>query len=336
MPEIYHENFAKLILVFNFMKEISQNCKHIFKSFAVAFDIGKILIGSCWFVLSLFGIQITFFLLNYIFSNELSQKLCIWNLQAVISFIKNSYLNNTVQIVFILNIIWMYTIWCIFGGALYRMSAVELASNKRISFREALKFSKNHFWTFFKIIFVLLLPLLILSGINAGAGFLTALLKKYVATIAGNLFIGFIWFILVGISFFIVVIILTILFTPGLIFAAIAVDKFDHYDSVSRGITYFFHQFWNFIVYHLIAFLYALIKIIILIGFAIASWQVTMFFVKWALNQEIQEIWNLLLYLYIIFFAGFAISFYTTIKTAIYSVLRYLLKQTPLSDYGIE
>ena len=173
------------------MKEISQNCKHIFKSFAVAFDTGKIFMGSCWIVFSLSGIQIALYFLNSILANEISQSLYIWNLKSVINFVKNFYLNNTVQIVFISSIIWIYATWCIFGGAIYRMSAVELASNKRISFREALKFSKNNFWLFFKIILVLLLPLLISVCINAGAGFLTALLKKNVATTAGNLFIGF-------------------------------------------------------------------------------------------------------------------------------------------------
>ncbi|MGN6625350.1 MAG: hypothetical protein ACTHLN_01910, partial [Tepidisphaeraceae bacterium] len=148
---------------------------------------------------------------------------------------------------------WLLVIWSIFGGAIARIAAVQVARDEKISVRGALKFSSEKVLSF---IFAPLIPIIIILVIG-----LVVAIASLLISVPG---IGGIWSVIVGIGFFIallagLVMMLTAIGLIGggnLMFPTIAAEGSDSFDAVSRSFSYLYARPWQLSFYSLVSLPY--------------------------------------------------------------------------------
>jgi hypothetical protein len=253
-------------------------------------------------------------------------------------------------------------VWAVFGGAIARIAAVQVARDEKISVRQALRFSINKVLSF---AFAPIIPLIIVLVI----GLLLA--------VGGLLYyIPWIGPILAGALFFLaliagVVITLVLLGTAGglsLMFPTIAVEGSDSFDAISRSFSYVFARPWRMLFYTLVAIIYGALTYLFVRLFIVLVLSSTRYFVSWFLGGQpgrwFPEIWpesTMAKLPYDINFAGlkftedvsafliciwvflligllgaFVISFYFSANTIIYFLMRREVDATELEDVYVE
>lgn len=184
---------------------------------------------------------------------------------------------------------WVYAIlfllfglaaWSVFGGAIYRIAALQAAREEKISIRQAIRFSVSKFFSFFT---APLIPLVLF--------FLAGLVVTVGAVIFGN------WWgigsVLIGLLFFLAVIaglvmaFLAVGFAGGcgLMYPTIAVEGSDSFDAISRSFSYIFERPWRAIVYALVALAHGTACYLFVRAFAFVALRSTHFFTAWGLWQ---------------------------------------------------
>jgi len=253
-------------------------------------------------------------------------------------------------------------VWAVFGGAIARIAAVQVARDEKISVRQALRFSINKVLSF---VFAPVIPLVIVIVI----GLLLA--------IGGLLFyIPWIGPIVGGALFFLaliagVVITLVLLGTAGglnLMFPTIAVEGSDSFDAISRSFSYVFARPWRMLWYTLVAIIYGALTYLFVRLFIVLVLCSTRYFVSWFLGGQpgrwFPEMWPestmarlpydidfagmkwsediaaflicLWVFLLIGLVGAFVISFYFSANTIIYYLMRREVDATELEDVYVE
>ena len=145
-------------------------------------------------------------------------------------------------------------IWGLFGGAIARIAAYEIARDgERIETAKALKFSGTKFSSFFMAPMICILGFLFFYVCNLLGGVLTKLLDLiYIGGPIGALLLplallsGFIM-VLIGIGSFI---------GAPLFFPAVAAEGTDSFDAMSRGFSYVYSRPWHFVWYQGVSAVY--------------------------------------------------------------------------------
>jgi len=164
-------------------------------------------------------------------------------------------------------------VWAIFGGAITRIAAVQIARNEKISVVEALRFSITKFLSFFAaplIPFggVALIAVLMMVG---GLIFLIPWLGEFLASIlwvfalAGGLVMAMILIGLVG---------------WPLMYATISTEGSDSFDALSRCYAYVFQRPWHYLFYSVVAMLYG----VLVIFFVVFITSFMVYLAKWAVG----------------------------------------------------
>jgi hypothetical protein len=254
-------------------------------------------------------------------------------------------------------------VWAVFGGAISRIAAVQVARDEKISVRQALQFSINKVLSF---AFAPLIPL----GIVLALGALVAVggLLYYIPVIGP--IVGGALMILALIAG--VVITLVLFGTVGgfnLMFPTIAVEGSDSFDAISRSFSYVFARPWRMLFYTVVALIYFALTYLFVRYFVYIVLAVTHFFVTWFLGGRpgyyfewmwpaptnvwelpydvngtrlawsestasfLMSFWN---YLFIGLVGAFAISFYLSVNTIIYALMRREVDATELEDVYVE
>jgi hypothetical protein len=148
---------------------------------------------------------------------------------------------------------WALLVWAVFGGAIARIAAVEVAREEKISIRNALRFSIAKVVSFCS---APLMPLIVVGGI--------ALLLAVCGWLTELRFIGPVAMYVVSAGF-VVAILLSVLATLallgavggyGLMYPTIAVEGSDSFDAVSRAFSYVFAKPWRVMFYGLVAIIH--------------------------------------------------------------------------------
>ncbi|HEX8324134.1 MAG TPA: hypothetical protein VF595_09490 [Tepidisphaeraceae bacterium] len=147
-------------------------------------------------------------------------------------------------------------LWSIFGGAISRIAAVQVARDEKISLRQALRFSTGKVLSF---IFAPLIPVIIIAVLALVLAVASVLIS--VPGISG------IWSVLIGIVFFLALLagLVMMLTAVGLIggghlmYPTIAAEGSDSFDAVSRSFSYLYARPWQLGFYSLIALVYGAI-----------------------------------------------------------------------------
>lgn len=158
-------------------------------------------------------------------------------------------------------ILWTILTWALFGGAITRMAAVQVArQNEKVGLVEAVRFARGRLKSFF---FAPILPLIFLAII-------TGLLILFAW------FVGFTWIlgdIVFGILFPMVMIgglvmaaILVGLVGWPLMPATISAEGSDSFDALSRSYSYVYQAAWHYIWYGFVAVVYGA-ALIFFVGF---------------------------------------------------------------------
>ncbi len=146
--------------------------------------------------------------------------------------------------------VWFLLIWSIFGGAISRIAAVQVARDEKISIRQAMNFAVGKVLSFgsapvIPVAIVLALGLLVAAG-----------------SLVGN--VPFLGPIAVGVLFFLAllagfIMTLVLLGTAGgfnLMYPTIAVEGSDSFDAISRSFSYVYARPWRMAFYTLVALAY--------------------------------------------------------------------------------
>ncbi len=295
----------------------------LFKTYAMAFDPRRIFLGMCWsFMLAL---VLDICALHFV-------SLHLWEMENLEPLAKLWHGPSQVWIWHGIGLLlWIYLSWVFLGGAIHRSAAVELACTKRISMFHALQYSLQNYGRFCAG------PLLLLSCFAFITGLLTFLgwaIEKIQHALGISLTLVF-SLLFSAVGFLMLAILLTLFLGLSLMLSAIAMDRLDQYDAVSRSMTYFFHCFWRFAIYHLIAAVHAIFVIAVSSILFLASVWLT----QWAMSLGCYE--NIFIFskelFYFIFWiiSGFCIAYYVSIKTTIYALLRQSLENAPISKYCV-
>ncbi len=141
-------------------------------------------------------------------------------------------------------------VWAIFGGAVSRIAAVHVAREEKISVRQALSFAVGKFLSFLS---APLIPLLIVAfiGLAVTAGALVGNIP-YI----GPIIIGLFYFLALIAGF---VMTLVLLGTAGgfnLMYPTIAIEGSDSFDAISRSFSYLYARPWRLALYTIVAVIY--------------------------------------------------------------------------------
>ena len=252
--------------------------------------------------------------------------------------------------------------WALFGGAISRIAAVHVARDEKIALRQAIGFSANKILSF---VFAPLIPLIIIlfagivvaiggclyyvpwiGPIVAGALFILALVAGFVMTLVGTGMIG-------GLN---------------LMFPTVAVEGTDSFDAISRSFSYIFARPWRMLFYTAVSLIYGALCYQFVRWFLYVMLCMTHYFVSWWLGGQpganFPAIWPtpnyqslvfspdwehlkfteavsagficFWVYLIISLLGAFLISFYFSINTIIYYLMRQEVDATELDDVYIE
>jgi len=150
-------------------------------------------------------------------------------------------------------VIAVVAIWALFGGAIARIAAVEIATDDRIGLGEALRFAMKKYKEYIlapvlAVVFIAFMGLLIHIG-------------QWVCAIpiAGTcILVIFIFPLVVLAGFIIMLVVVGLVFGFQLMWPTISTEGSDSFDALSRAYAYVYSRPWKYIWYNLVAMGYFL------------------------------------------------------------------------------
>ena len=248
------------------------------------------------------------------------------------------------------------------GGAICRISALQVARGEKPGLTEALRFSLRRFTSF---VTAPLAPVTIIAFIGIFI-FLLGLLGNIPR--AGEIIVGIGMPLAVFAGVLITVVMLGTIAGFNMMFPAVAYDGSDCFDAISRSFSYVYARPWRMLLYTSIAIVYGSICYIFIRFFAFLSLLISHWFLRlglWAKNgsqevNKLEAIWPepelmklmdpsglattnwteklaaFLVSLFILVVIGlvvsFIINFYFSANTIIYSLLRHKVDNTAFDD----
>lgn len=282
----------------------------------------------------------------------------------VIGFIINGpyWMMHEHPLYFILFTIWFLLIWSTFGGAIARIAAVHVARDEKISVRSSLRFSMNKLLSF---AFAPLIPLLILLviGIIVAAGGLLL----YVP-IAGPILLSILFFLALIAGLVMALVLLGLVGGFNLMYPTIAVEGSDSFDAISRSFSYVFARPWRMLFYTVISIIYGALTYLFVRYFVWLVLALTHYFVSWWLTGQAKFYWPYIfpspnasslpyepdhntlkwsediaasiisfwVHLVIGLVGAYVISYFFSVNTIIYYLMRREVDATELEDVYVE
>ena len=273
-------------------------------------------------------------------------------------------------IYFTIFFLWMLVLAAVFGGAISRIAAVEVARDEKISFRSALRFSTAKFVSFVSAPLIPLLIILVLSLLIGLPGLLANVpwgIGDFAAIIIGAAF-----FLALLVGFIITLVLVGLAGGFSLMYPTIAAEGTDSFDAISRSFSYLYARPWRLGSYALAGLVYGSITYLFVRLFAwlvLASSHAAVGLLMWRdvagqpdtmhaiwpppptysnLSYDIpfinlsgmQSIAAVLLsfwvYLMVALVAAYAVSLYYSISTIIYFLMRREVDATELDDVYLD
>jgi hypothetical protein len=164
-------------------------------------------------------------------------------------------------------------VWAIFGGAITRIAAVQVARNEKIGILEALRFSVSKFLSFFAA------PLIPFGGVALIAVLMIIGGFIFLIPWVGEFLAAVLWILaLFGAS--VMALILIGLVGWPIMYATISAEGSDSFDALSRCYAYVFQRPWHYLFYTVVAMLYG----ILVIFFIVFLTSLFVYLAKWAVG----------------------------------------------------
>ncbi|MBY0588514.1 hypothetical protein K2X85_15165 [bacterium] len=174
---------------------------------------------------------------------------------------------------------WMLAVWSLFGAALCRISAVQVARNSNVGLIESLKFAGTRYFSFFSspvLPFVGIIGIVIFAGIGA--------LFLHIPVL--NAAVGAFWILPLLAGFVIVTALLGLALGWPLMFAAIGAEATESFDALSRAFSYVLGRPWSYLFYGVIALLYGGMVMVFTTTFAYAMVDLSQYIVSWGYGDS--------------------------------------------------
>jgi hypothetical protein len=180
----------------------------------------------------------------------------------------------TEQFYFLIVMIWTVGVWAIFGGAITRIAAVEIARNEKIGLGEALRFTIARWKSY---IFASFFPLLIIAFIVL----LLAIfgLVNYIPILA-EFWDGILWFLVLLGGLTIAVLLVGLVGWP-MIHSTLSAEGSDSFDALSRSYSYVLQKPWSYAWYVAVALAYGAV-VVFFVGL---MGSLTVYLGKWGESQ---------------------------------------------------
>jgi len=176
---------------------------------------------------------------------------------------------------FLCVMLWTLATWALFGGAITRIAAVQVARGEKIGLREALRF------TFKRILSYLMAPLFPLAFVFVLLIFMV--LFGFVHLIPGFsdfVWDGLLWWLMLICGLVMAVTLVGLVGWP-LMSATISTEGTDSWEAVSRSYSYVYQKPWHYIWYSLVAIAYGAV-LVFFVGF---MGSLTVYLAKWGVSE---------------------------------------------------
>jgi hypothetical protein len=263
---------------------------------------------------------------------------------------------------FTLFAIWFLLIWSVFGGAIARIAAVHVARDEKISVRQAIRFSMNKLLSFAFAPLIPLLILLVIGAIVAVGGLLLYI------PIVGPIVLSALFFLALIAGLVMALVLLGLVGGFNLMYPTIAVEGSDSFDAISRSFSYVFARPWRMLFYTLVAIVYGALTYLFVKYFICLVLGLAHYFVSWWLTGDPETYWPYIfpppnpdslpynvrtdqlkwsedvaagliafwVYLVIGLVGAYAISYFFSVNTIIYYLMRREVDATELEDVYVE
>lgn len=134
--------------------------------------------------------------------------------------------------------LWALAVWSVFGGAIARLAALEIARDERGGLVASLGFAMRRFLSLFSAPLLPAAGILLLLAVCAVAGLLGRI------AYAGPWIVAVAWGIFLLVAFLIVLIAVALAVGWPLMVAAVAAENSDAFDGFSRAFSYLFSRPW--------------------------------------------------------------------------------------------
>jgi hypothetical protein len=178
------------------------------------------------------------------------------------------------RLYFLLVILWTVATWAIFGGAITRIAAVQVARNEKISLGEALRFTLARWRSY---LFASFAPLGLLAGLEILL-ILFGLLN--LVPVLAELWNGLFWLIPLGVGFIMAVVLVCLVGWP-MIQATLGAEGSDSFDALSRSYSYVLQNPWSYLWYSVVALVYGAV-VVFFVGF---MGSLMVYLAKWGVSQ---------------------------------------------------
>jgi len=172
-------------------------------------------------------------------------------------------------------ILWSLATWAVFGGAITRIAAVQIARpNERVSLMEGIKFV----WARYKAYLTAPLFPLVFLAVMTVVLFAFGLLEAW-TFVVGDIVFPILWPFVLLIGLIMAVVLVGLVGWP-LMYSTISVEGSDSFDAISRSYSYVYQAPWQYLWYSFMALVYGAI-LVFFVGF---MGSLTVYLSKWAVT----------------------------------------------------
>jgi ElaB/YqjD/DUF883 family membrane-anchored ribosome-binding protein len=262
---------------------------------------------------------------------------------------------------------WALILYAVFGGAIYRIAAIHFAREEKISAFQAMKFSRQKFFSLFSAPLVPVAVILVTGLLLAAGGLLGSI------PFIGTFIMAALFIIAIALGIGIAFMLIGLVAGSPLLYPTIAVEGSDSFDAISRSFSYVFAQPFRAVLYGVVASIYGMITYLFVRLFAYLALVSAHCFVKWGLigggqplsnNADKLDVlwqkptfWNLQtcnfaamdgwdkicayilgfwVYIIVAVVAAYLLTFFASSSTAVYYILRRRVDATDLDDVYVE
>jgi hypothetical protein len=267
------------------------------------------------------------------------------------------------QVYFTLLFAWFLIVIALFGGAITRIAAVQVAREEQVSIRHALRFAWGKLPSFFGAPLIPIALIVLIGLLMSAAGLLL-----YVPAGVGPLAIGAMLIVFFILGVFLAMLIVGGIVGSSMMFPTIAVEGSDAFDATSRAYSYVIGAPWRLLSYSFIATVYGAVTYLFVKLFVFLVLASSRFFLCWGVFGHARERWDIIwpaptinslayspawpflkgiepaaagvtcfwVYLFISLLGAYAISFYFSSNTIIYYLLRRHVDATEMDEVFVQ
>jgi hypothetical protein len=199
-----------------------------------------------------------------------------------IAYLFHTKANFGVRLYLFVLIFWFLIVWAFFGGVITRMAIVQMAGKEGGGLRDAARFVKARYLSYFSSPIV---PVLLIFAVVLGCilfGIFAILIPAF-----GDFVSGFLWWIPLGAGFVMALLLVGLVGFP-LMYTTLSAEGSDTFDALSRSYNYVYESPWHYIFYGFVSIVYG----IIVVSFVVFISSLIVYLSKWGVGQTPLAQWK--------------------------------------------